>query len=76
MAKALIGYLDSDLRIPSSLVAENHRLRMRVSELESLVLRLQQDNDRLVEDHAAALLELDARLDSPTQADLQEMQPV
>jgi hypothetical protein len=76
MAKALIGYLDSDLRIPSSLVAENHRLRTRVSELESLVLRLQQDNDRLVEDHAAALLELDARLDSPTQADLQEMQPV
>ena len=76
MAKALIGYLDSDLRIPSCLVAENHRLRMRVSELESLVLRLQQDNDRLVEDHAAALLELDARLDSPTQADLQEMQPV
>lgn len=76
MAKALIGYLDSDLRIPSSLVAENHRLRTRVSELESLVLRLQQDNDRLVADHAAALLELDARLDSPTQADLQEMQPV
>lgn len=76
MAKALIGHLDSDLRIPSSLVAENHRLRTRVSELESLVLRLQQDNDRLVEDHAAALLELDARLDSPTQADLQEMQPV
>ena len=34
MAKALIGYLDSDLRIPSSLVAENHRLRTRVSELE------------------------------------------
>jgi hypothetical protein len=65
MAKALIGHLDSDLRIPSRLAAENQRLRARVGELEALVLRLQQDNDRL----------LDARLEGPTEAELQEMQP-
>jgi hypothetical protein len=65
MAKALIGHLDSDLRIPSRIAAENQRLRARVGELEALVLRLQQDNDRL----------LDARLEGPAEAELQEMQP-
>ena len=65
MAKALIGHLDSDLRIPSRIAAENQRLRARVGELEALVLRLQQDNDRL----------LHARLEGPAEAELQEMQP-
>ena len=47
MAKALIGHLDSDLRIPSRIAAENQRLRARVSELEALTLRLAQENDAL-----------------------------
>ena len=34
MAKALIGYMNSDLRTPARLVAENDRLRARVGELE------------------------------------------
>ena len=41
MAKALIGYMNSDLRIArSESSAENTRLRARVAELEALVLRL------------------------------------
>ena len=35
MAKALIGYMNSDLRSPA-LAAENARLRARVGELEAL----------------------------------------
>ena len=65
MAKALIGYLNSDLRDPR-LAADNARLRSRVAELESLVLRLSEDNDRLVAARAAELLDT---------APLQEMQP-
>lgn len=65
MAKALIGYLNSDLRDPR-LAADNARLRTRVAELESLVLRLSEDNDRLVAARAAELLDT---------APLQEMQP-
>lgn len=68
MAKALIGYMSSDLRTPARLVAENDRLRTRVGELEALVLRLTEDNDRLAAAHAAALLDLE-------NASLQEMQP-
>lgn len=63
MAKALIGYLNSDLRVPTQLTVENSRLRARVSELESLVLHLSEENDRLV---AAQLLEASLQ---------QEMQP-
>lgn len=59
MAKALIGHLDSDLRTSAALSAENHRLRTRVRDLETLVLRLQADNDRLVAEHAHRVLELD-----------------
>ncbi|QCW51367.1 hypothetical protein FE634_14835 [Nocardioides dongxiaopingii] len=55
MAKALIGYLNSDLRDPR-LAADNARLRARVAELESLVLRLSEENDRLVASRAADLL--------------------
>lgn len=65
MAKALIGYMNSDLRTPARLTAENRRLRERVVELETLVLRLQEENDAL-----AAPLRLD--LEAPA---MQEMQP-
>lgn len=66
MAKALIGFMDSDLRDPL-LSADNSRLRARVRELEALVLRLCEENDRLVASHAE-LIELQV-------APLQEMQP-
>ncbi len=68
MAKALIGYLNSDLRTPT-LAAENARLRQRVGELEALVLRLSEENDKLVAARAADLLDIE------TAAALQEMQP-
>lgn len=56
MAKALIGYLHSDQRIPARLGLENQRLRGRVAELETLVLRLQVENDRLIAEQATAVL--------------------
>ena len=56
MAKALIGYMNSDPRTSARLVAENARLRARVSELESLVLRLSQENDALVATRAEELI--------------------
>ncbi|MDQ4051808.1 MAG: hypothetical protein M3237_03780 [Actinomycetota bacterium] len=65
MAKALIGYMNSDLRDPRA-TAENARLRARVAELESLVLRLSEENDKLVATRAGDLLDT---------APLQEMQP-
>lgn len=71
MAKALIGHLSSDLRIPARLAAENARLRARVRELEALVLRLSEDNDRLEAAQAASLLDLE----SAALQELQEMQP-
>ena len=67
MAKALIGYLNSDLRIPSRLTVENSRLRARVAELEDLVLRLSQENDALAAAQTATL-DLESRT-------MQEMQP-
>ena len=67
MAKALIGYMNSDLRDPR-LTAENSRLRARVNELEALVLRLSEENDKLVAARAAELL-----VDSDPR--MQEMQP-
>lgn len=65
MAKALIGHLNSDLRDPR-LAMENARLRTRVHELEALVLRLSEENDRLVAARAAEILDT---------APLPEMQP-
>ncbi len=65
MATALIGYLNSDPRDPRR-YAENAQLRRRVAELESLVLRLSEENDRLVATSAAEILD---------GAPLQEMQP-
>ena len=67
MAKALIGYLNSDLRTPSRLTVENSRLRARVAELEELVLRLSQENDALAAAQTASL-DLESRT-------MQEMQP-
>ena len=60
MAKALIGYMNSDLRTPARLVAENDRLRARVRELEALVLRLSEENDKLAAAHTAALIDLES----------------
>lgn len=67
MAKALIGYMNSDLRTPR-LAAENDRLRARVGELEALVLHLSEENDKLTAAQAVALLDLES-------ASMQEMQP-
>ena len=64
MAKALIGYMHSDLRTPHHLVVENARLRARVQELEDLVLRLKQENDTLVGQAAERV-----------ESSMQEMQP-
>ena len=61
MAKALIGYMNSDLRDPR-LAAENSRLRARVGELEAMILRLSEENDRLVATQAAELLSRDNEL--------------
>jgi hypothetical protein len=73
MAKALIGYRSSDLRDPRQAV-ENARLRTRVAELETLVLRLSEENDKLV---AARAADIEHREElSDTTAPLQEMQPV
>ena len=47
MAKALMGHVNNDVRTASVLAVENSRLRRRVRDLETLVLRLQADNDRL-----------------------------
>ena len=67
MAKALIGYVNSDRRTPARATAESARLRARVRELEALVLRLSEENDEL-RSVATSSLDLES-------AALQEMQP-
>jgi hypothetical protein len=62
MAKALIGYMNSDLRNNArvtleKIVADNRALRGRVAELEALVVRLQEENETLTAAQAAAILE-------------------
>ncbi len=47
MAKALMGHVTTELHSTPTLVAENRRLRRRVADLETMVLRLQAENDRL-----------------------------
>ena len=47
MAKALMGHVHHEGRTVTVLTVENSRLRRRVADLETLVLRLQADNDRL-----------------------------
>ncbi len=54
MAKALLGHVATG-RVPAQYVSENARLRARVTDLELLVARLQQENDRLSSLHAADL---------------------
>ena len=66
MAKALLGHLGIDQRGSAQLSSENARLRARVADLEALVRRLQDENDRLTDLQAAALLD---------EQSLQEMQP-
>jgi hypothetical protein len=68
MAKALLGTFHNDQRTAPHLLAENTRLRVRVRDLEQLVARLQDENDRMAQAAAAALLDL--RTD-----ELKEMQP-
>jgi hypothetical protein len=67
MAKALIGHLQQDRGLTARLAAENHQLRVRVAELETLVTRLMEENDRLAVTQAAHVLDLDP--------DQLEMQP-
>ncbi|UAL28852.1 hypothetical protein K8W59_13625 [Nocardioides rotundus] len=55
MAKALKGHLPSDLHATPRLAAENARLKRRVAELESLVLRLKEENDALIDSAAGEL---------------------
>lgn len=62
MAKALIGYMSSDLRNNArmaleKLVADNRALRARIVELEALVVRLQDENATLTSARGAALFE-------------------
>ena len=59
MAKALMGHVHQDGRTTTVLVVENNRLRRRVEDLETLVLRLQADNDRL----AAAARDAELKVD-------------
>jgi hypothetical protein len=68
MAKALLGTFHNDQRTAVHFLSENTRLRVRVRDLEELVARLQDENDRLAQAAAAALLDL--RSD-----ELKEMQP-
>jgi hypothetical protein len=67
MAKALIGHLQQDRGLPSRVAADNRQLRVRIAELEALVTRLMEENDRLAVAAAARVLDLD-----PEQ---REMQP-
>lgn len=59
MAKALIGHLQQDRGLPARLAADNAQLRVRVAELEALVTRLMEENDRLAVASAAQALDLD-----------------
>ena len=62
MAKALIGYMHSDPRMPARLVAENARLCARVAELEALTLKLAQENDALAAATAGEVLDVESDL--------------
>ena len=66
MAKALLGHLHDDSRAASRLASENARLRRRVADLETLVVRLQDENTRLHDLETTAALERESL----------EMQPV
>ena len=57
MAKALIGHLQQDRGLSARMTAENHQLRVRIAELEALVTRLMEENDRLAVEQAAHVLD-------------------
>ena len=63
MAKALLGYVGgNDVRLAD----ENHRLRRRVNDLESVVLRLQAENDALAAQvHEGDLLTVPDHIEEP-----------
>ena len=64
MAKAIFGYMNGpDPRAVASVAADNRRLRERVADLESLVSRLQGENDAL----AAAAMDPSTLLSVPDQ---------
>lgn len=63
MAKALIGHLQQDRGLHYRLAAENAQLRVRISELESLVTRLMEENDKLAVAQAAHALEHEQHLE-------------
>jgi hypothetical protein len=48
MAKALLGYVNSDSQNAALLAGENRRLRARISDLEAVVIRLAEENDALI----------------------------
>jgi|tagenome__1003787_1003787.scaffolds.fasta_scaffold13120014_1 hypothetical protein len=58
MAKALVGHLNRDRGLPNRIAAENAQLRARISDLEELVNRLMEENDRLAV-QAARVLDLE-----------------
>jgi hypothetical protein len=58
MAKALVGHLNRDRGLPNRIAAENAQLRARISDLEELVTRLMEENDRLAV-QAARVLDLE-----------------
>ena len=60
MAKALLGYsVGSDPRVVHRLTSDNRSLRQRVTDLEDMIARLQNENDYLLGD--LAILGFDRR---------------
>ncbi len=65
MAKALLGYVGGDSR----LLDENQRLRRRIADLQTVVLRLQAENDALVaQTHEGELLTVPDHISSDVAA--------
>ena len=59
MAKALLGAVGvADPRAVALLVAENRRLRSRIADLEAHVIRLQGENDALIEQASSQEMQL------------------
>lgn len=67
MAKALLGYMGGDSRLHN----ENQRLRRQISDLQSVVLRLQAENDALVAElHHDDLLLVPESISEPSRASI------
>lgn len=67
MAKALLGYVNSESQNAALVAEENRRLRARISDLEAVVIRLAEENDALIAERtllteAAADTQLPAQL--------------